>query len=66
MAPNYLGTKVLWADYLAKKNNDKETYKRLLEEVLAADPNIDPEIAPENRAEQEKAKQLLAEIDNTF
>ncbi len=66
MAPNYLGTKVLWADYLAKKNNDRETYERLLNEVVAADPNADPAIAPENMAEQAKAKKMLASIDDVF
>lgn len=65
-APNYLGTKVLWAEYLCTKEQDKETYKRLLDEVLAADPTVDPAIEPENRAEQRKAKKLLEKIDDEF
>lgn len=66
MAPNYLGTKVLWADYLCTKKNDKATYQRLLEEVLAANPAVDPEIEPENRREQEKARKLLSQTEDKF
>lgn len=65
-APNYLGTKVLWADYLATKKNDRDTFVVKLNEVLAADPNVDPEIAPENLMEQAKAKKLLAEVEEKF
>ena len=66
LAPNYLGTKVLWADFLCTKKQDKATFKKLLEEVIAADPKIDPAITPENTIEQLKAKKLLAEIDEKF
>jgi predicted anti-sigma-YlaC factor YlaD len=66
IAPNYLGTKVLWAELLCTKTQDKATYKKLLDEVIAADAAVDPEIAPENRLEQEKAKKLLAAIDDNF
>jgi hypothetical protein len=34
--------------------------------VIAADPAADPEIEPENRLEQQKAKKLLARIDELF
>lgn len=66
LAPNYLGTKVLWAEYLCTKKNDKATYKKLLEEVVAANASIDPEIEPENKIEQEKAKKMLATIEERF
>lgn len=66
LAPGYLGTKVLWADYLCTKKRDRAMYKKLLEEVVNADPAAVPEIEPENRLEQEKAKKLLAEIDDLF
>lgn len=66
LAPNYLGTKVLWAEYLTTKTQDKATYEKLLKEVLAADPAVDPEIEAENRIEQKKAQKLLAKIDDNF
>lgn len=66
LAPNYLGAKVLWAEFLCTKKQDKATYKKLLEEVIAADAKVDPSIAPENTIEQQKAKKLLAEIDDKF
>ncbi len=65
-APNYLGTKVLFADLYGIKAKDKALFKRLLDEVLAADPSADPALAPEARIEQKKAKELLAEIDVYF
>jgi hypothetical protein len=64
--PEYLGSKVLWVDYLAKKQNNKELYEKLLNEVVAADVVVDPAIEPENKREQEKAKKLLANIDDVF
>jgi hypothetical protein len=76
MAPNYLGTRVLYADYLCpklQKDTDgdgepdgKKKFKELLEGVIAADAAVDPEIEPENRIEQQKAKKLLARIDELF
>lgn len=66
MAPNYLGTKVLWADFLCPKKRDRETFKRLLDEVVAADPKAEPELVAENTLEQAKAKALLAKIDELF
>jgi hypothetical protein len=76
LAPNYLGTRVLYADFLCpklQKDTDgdgepdgKKKFKELLEGVIAADPAADPEIEPENRLEQQKAKKLLANIDELF
>lgn len=66
LAPNYLGTKVLWADYLCVKKQDKAKFKQLLDEVIAANASVDPDIEAENKIEQAKAKKLLAEIDEKF
>jgi hypothetical protein len=76
IAPNYLATRVLYADLLCPKlqkdadgdgePDGKKKFKELLEGVLAADPAADPEIEPENRLEQAKAKKLLARIDELF
>jgi hypothetical protein len=57
---------VLWAEFYCTKTQDKDLYKKLLEEVIAADPNVDPEIVAENKIEQAKAKKLLAAIDDQF
>lgn len=66
LAPTYLGTKVLWAEYLCTKKQDKAMFKQLLDEVIAGNASVDPEIEPENKIEQEKAKKLLAKIDDLF
>lgn len=65
-APQYLASKVLYADLNATKAGNRELFKKLLEEVLAFDIESAPEIKPENAAEQRKAKDLLAEIDVYF
>jgi hypothetical protein len=44
----------------------KAKFKRLLDEVIAADPAADADVAPENQLEQLKAKKLLARIDEMF
>lgn len=66
LAPTYLGTKVLWADYLCVKRQDKATFEKLLKDVVAANPAAEPDIEAENTLEQEKAKKLLSQIDEKF
>ena len=66
ISPYFLGTKVLKAEHYAVKMDDEDLFKSLLEEVLAANPEEVAEIAPEMRAEQEKATELLENIDELF
>ena len=66
LQPGYLGTKVLKAEYYATKMQDAELFAKLLDEVLAADPDAIPELGPENRAEQAKAKKLKANQSDFF
>lgn len=66
IAPNYLATKVLMAESYAVLVGDREMFDKLLGEVVAADANAVPEIAPENLLEQQKAKGLLAKGDDLF
>jgi tetratricopeptide (TPR) repeat protein len=64
--PNYLGTSVLMAEDLAVKSQDKKLFEERLDFVLKANPAMIPEIAPENRVEQKKAKELLTKKDELF
>lgn len=65
MAPEYLGTKTLYAElYLVKEDEEKE-FKKVLEEVLAA-PVGSEEIQPENKMEKKKAERLLKEMKDLF
>ena len=64
--PNYLGTSVLMAEDLAVKSQDKKLFEERLDFVLKADPAAIPDIAPENRVEQKKAKELLTKKDELF
>ncbi len=66
IAPEYLSTKVVKAQFLAKELDDEEMYRSLLEEVLAAPDGDNPDIAPENRAAKRTAQKMLAEIDQVF
>ena len=66
LAPNYFATKVLMAEYWARKQGERPLFERLLNEVLTTDANMLPDVAPENRIEQRKAKRLLAKADALF
>ncbi|MCS7297500.1 MAG: TRAP transporter TatT component family protein [Bacteroidia bacterium] len=68
VAPYYLETKVLYAEAYAAhpKVKNKELFRRLLNEVLQADPGTDPEYAAENRLAQRKARTLLGQEAELF
>lgn len=60
IAPYFIGTKVLMAENLARKLDDEDMFKRLLQEVIDADLSTVPaEIQPEALIEKEKAAELL-------
>ena len=64
--PNYIGTKVLWAENLAVKQQDEETFDRLLAEVLAAPDDAIPDLIPEILVEKQRAKELMASKNDLF
>jgi len=67
-APHYLETKVLYAEAYAThaKVRDRELFRRMLNEVIAADPGKDPDYGAENRLAQKKAQRLLAQENELF
>ncbi len=65
VAPEYLGTKVLYAELYLVKKEDKKEFKKQLSEVLIA-PNGPQEIVPENLLEKKKAEKLLEKADDLF
>ena len=65
MSPEYLGTKVLYAELYCVEKDDKKEFKKQLQEVIAA-PNGPVEITPENILEKRKAEKLLNNIDDIF
>ena len=64
--PQFVGTKVLWAGELAAKQQDEETFERLLNEVLQTSDTVIEDVAPETMVEKQKAKELLAKKDELF
>jgi tetratricopeptide (TPR) repeat protein len=65
-APNYLGTKVLYADALLRKRGDRAGFRKTLEQVLQSKPDALADLAAENTLEQRKAKDLLAREAELF
>jgi len=65
-APNYFGTRVLRAEYLTVLTGDVATFTSDLDFVINGDPNVEAAVAAENGKEQEKAKALLARMNELF
>jgi tetratricopeptide (TPR) repeat protein len=65
-APDYLSTRVLFAQDYATKAQNRALYVEQLEYVLNADVAAIPEVQPENEVEQLKARRLLDDVDEYF
>lgn len=68
VAPYYLETKVLYAEAYAAhpKVRNPELFRKLLQEVIQADPGNDPDYAAENRIAQRKARSFLKDEAHIF
>ncbi len=64
--PNFLGHHVLLAEQWAVKKQDKATFEKELNWVLAQPVDAIPEVKPEMEAEQRKAKELLTQSGDLF
>jgi len=64
--PDFFGNYVARAKYLYPRVNDKESFKKDINYILALDPSSVPEIGPENLMEQEIAKKLLQKSSSLF
>lgn len=66
MAPNYVGTKVLYAAEYAKKKKDRALFDKLIGEVLATPDDVIPDLIPETKNEKDKAQSLKNDADKLF
>ena len=66
IAPDYFGTKVTMAQYYATKKQDRALFKKVLEEVIAGDPKVLPDVYAMQVLSQKKAAELLKQIDDLF
>ncbi|MGH1341448.1 MAG: TRAP transporter TatT component family protein [Nannocystales bacterium] len=66
IAPNFVGTKVLWAAELATKTQDEATFDTLIAEIEASKEDAIPEVLPELRIEMQKGAELKANRDDLF
>ena len=64
--PDHFGNRVLYADYWAKKTQNRAVFTEQLTFVVNGDVNVIPGLEPEQLAEQVKAKFLLDNIDDYF
>ncbi|HWB78002.1 MAG TPA: TRAP transporter TatT component family protein [Nannocystaceae bacterium] len=64
--PKYVGTKILWAQELAVKEQDEATFDRLLKEVLDTPDDVIADVMPETIVEKQKARELMEEKDELF
>ena len=66
IAPNYLTTKVLVAEFYAYKIQDKNMFVKQLKDVINSDPASIPSLLPEQKIAQKKARRLLEKADDMF
>lgn len=66
LAPNFFGNHRMYAEFYAVERKDRELFKKHLETVINGNPNALPDVAPENKYEQEIAKKMLARIEEYF
>lgn len=64
--PGYLGSRVRYAIEVAVRNDRRDVFIEQLELALAADPDALPEVGPENRIEQRRAREALERIEYYF
>lgn len=64
--PKYVGTKILWAQELAVKEQDEATFDRLLKEVLDTPDDVIADVIPETIVEKQKARELMQEKEELF
>lgn len=65
MAPEYVATKVFYAETYLVEEDEKKEFEKVLNEAIAA-PEGPKEIQPENRLEKKKAERLLKNIKELF
>lgn len=66
IAPNYIGTKVTYAETYAVGVQNRELFERLLNEAIATPVTTLPDVEPEQRMEQAKARAFLARVGELF
>lgn len=65
-APNYFGTHRIFAEEYATKAQDRALFDRELQWVISHEPTIEPDVEPENRIEQRKARELMERAGDLF
>ena len=64
--PGYLETRVLFVEEHLTKTGEADVARAQLEYVINADPNIDPNVVPENLRAQRHARALLNQFEELF
>ena len=66
LAPNYLETKVLFAEHWVARSDDEPLFKQVLTEVINTPDDIDATLIPENKNAKRTAQAMLENIEDFF
>jgi len=66
LGPNYLDTRVFYAEYFAVYSGNEELFESLLNAVVNTPEDVDPSLVPENRNAIRTAKDMLENMDEYF
>ena len=66
LAPNYLDTKVLFAEHWAARSDDEPLFRKMLTEVINTADDVDASLIPENKNAKRTAKAMLENIEDYF
>jgi hypothetical protein len=65
-APQYLDTKLLFAEIYAVRTDDEALFKKTVQEVIDSADDIDANLVPENKNAKRIAKQMLENMEDYF
>jgi hypothetical protein len=66
IAPGFLATRVLWAEFYATKREDRDGFHRELDFVISQPDEAMPDAVAENRVEKLRARAVLARESSLF
>ena len=66
IAPNYLDTKLLYAEFYLVYQGEEDEFRKVLEEVVATADDVIPDIVPETKNAKRIAAQMLENVEDYF
>jgi len=66
IAPTYLDTKLLYAEFYLVYQGEEDEFKKVLEEVVATADDVIPDMVPETKNAKRIAAQMLENVEDYF